>query len=293
MSTQERGKAEFADHVIAKQASKTDDNGLRRIKPIERFAREAGPVLNDPPQMLWVDPTDLHVDETYQRNLSRRSVWLIERVVTSWDWTHLKPPIVCRDESGRLEVIDGQHTAIAAASHPGIDKIPVMLVKAATVAKRARAFVGHNQDRIAVTPAQIHYSMVAAKDREAMQIDAVCRAAGVRVLKYPPSSRQFKVGDSMSIKGIQKIVKTFGSERATEVLRCMVQAERAPVRAEEAMAIARVFHGVPIPADRLVNLLLAIDYEVAEANARILASDRGIKRYEALTAIYSRLLTPK
>lgn len=41
------------------------------------------------------------------------------------------------------------------------------------------------------------------------------------------------------------------------------------------------------------DLLFAIDYEVAEANARILASDRGIKRYEALTAIYSRLLAPK
>lgn len=280
--------------VIARQSSRTDANGLRRVEPITRLSSLAGTVANRPPELLWVKPTELYVDESYQRTLSRRSVGLITRVLKSWDWTHVKPPIVCRDETGRLEVIDGQHTAIAAASHPEIDKIPVMLVQARSVADRARAFVGHNQDRIAVTPAQIHYSMVAARDPGAIAVDDVCRAAGVKVLKYPPSSNQFKPGDSMSIKGLQKLVQVFGAERATVVLRCMVQANRAPVRAEEAVAIARAFHDRPtIPTDRLVDLLLAIDYDVADANARILASDRGIKRGDALALIYGEMLLSK
>jgi hypothetical protein len=42
--------------------------------------------------------------------------------VANWDWRRFKPPVVARTATG-LEVIDGQHTAIAAASHPDVLQI--------------------------------------------------------------------------------------------------------------------------------------------------------------------------
>ena len=137
------------------------------------------------PTIEWVDPKTLLVDGEYQRHLSEASISLIRRIVAGWDWARFKPPVVARTEEG-LEVIDGQHTATAAATHPAIELIPVIVVEAAAVADRARAFVGHNRDRLNVTKMQMHFSAVAAGDEDAMTVTQVCDRAGVKILRGPP-----------------------------------------------------------------------------------------------------------
>lgn len=286
------GMGSSVDGAVAKQASKTDERGLRQIKPIPKIEALASRAKNSPPTLLWVDPTTLYVDESYQRNLSRRSIKLISQIVSSWDWTHVKPPIVCRDESGRLEVIDGQHTAIAAACHPGIDKLPVMIVEAVTVAARARAFVGHNRDRIVVTPAQIHHSMVAAGDIEALAVQSVCDEAGVKLLRYPPTNGEFKTGECLSVIGITKIVRAYGSEMAQACLTMLVNAGRAPVRAEEAEAVIRAIKA-GADFDRTADALKTIEYADALAEAQVIADDIGVPRREALAMLYIKKLAPE
>ncbi len=66
-----------------------------------------------------VKPSTLLVDERYQRGLSERSIKLIRKIVSEWDWRAFKPPVVV-DVGAGLEVIDGQHTAIGAATHGGM-----------------------------------------------------------------------------------------------------------------------------------------------------------------------------
>lgn len=61
----------------------------------------------------WVDPATLLVNATYQRDLSERSIQLIRKIIGGWDWTRFKPPVCSLGDRG-IEVIDGQHTAIAA-----------------------------------------------------------------------------------------------------------------------------------------------------------------------------------
>ena len=61
-----------------------------------------------------------------------------------FDWLHIKPPVCARGTNNKLCVIDGQHTAIVAASR-GVATIPVMIVEAPEIARRARAFVAHGQ----------------------------------------------------------------------------------------------------------------------------------------------------
>ncbi|TGD99318.1 hypothetical protein [Methylobacterium nonmethylotrophicum] len=118
------------------------------------------------PGVTWIKPTDLLVKAGCQRDLSEASLRPIRRIVERWDWRRFKRPIVAWTEDG-LAVIDSQHSAIAAATHPGIDLIPVVVVDAAAQVERAQAFVGHNRDRIAVTAIQMHVPTLAAGIRVA------------------------------------------------------------------------------------------------------------------------------
>lgn len=133
----------------------------RKVTPMQFVGVEPGEPTTLPPEFRWVDPASLLVDEVYQRDLSRGSVELIKKIVAGWDWARFKPPVVAETAEG-LEVIDGQHTAIAATTHGGLGQIPVMVVRAAEMADRARAFVGHNRDRLMLSQVNIHYANVAA-----------------------------------------------------------------------------------------------------------------------------------
>jgi hypothetical protein len=111
-----------------------------------------------------VDPSTLIVEVGYQRDLSGKSLRLIKNIVANWDWAKFKPPVCAYSPDG-LFVIDGQHTAIAAASHPGIKKIPVMVVHRPDIEDRAAAFVSQNMNRVAMSPLQIFHAQLVAGDK--------------------------------------------------------------------------------------------------------------------------------
>ncbi len=139
-----------------------------------------------------IAPGDLLVDESYHRGLSARSTKLIRSIVEGWDWLRFKPPVVAITERG-FEVIDCQHTAIAAACHPGISTIPILAVDGSDHARRARAFVSHAVDRLQATPAQVWHAAVAAGDEDAMTVRNVLDRAGVMLLPYPPTDGVYGV----------------------------------------------------------------------------------------------------
>lgn len=274
---------------MATMASKTDSQKLRRVQPIASISQLAGTAANEPPTLMWVKPTELHVDETYQRNLSRKSIALISRIVQSWNWTHFKPPIVVKDEASNMfYVLDGQHTAIAAATHPAIDKIPIMVVDAEQVESRARAFIGHNRDRIAVTPLQLHHSSIVAQDAEAIEINAVCEASGVKVLRTSPPQGKFLPGETVALGAVRSLIRSKGSERAKLILTCLVRAGRAPVRADEMKALSILMGNQAISPVAIVNLLKAEGYEDLIREARDIAVSSALPLTEALAAVYGR-----
>src|SRR4051812_38737643 len=103
-------------------------SGLRKITPLDLPHRDAAELVDRKPMLQWVKPTELYVDETYQRDLSRKSLSLIKKLAKEFDWSHFKPPIVV--QAGREQhIIDGQHTAIAAAT-VGVPTIPIFVVHA-------------------------------------------------------------------------------------------------------------------------------------------------------------------
>tara|TARA_R110002020_G_scaffold185004_2_gene382479 strand:+ start:592 stop:1251 length:660 start_codon:yes stop_codon:yes gene_type:complete len=209
---------------------------LRTIRPLRLPDVAAKAPDTTPPTMVLLRPESLVVDERYQRNLSERSLRLIRKIVTGWDWRAFKPPVVVM-VGDEMHVVDGQHTAIAAATHPMIEEIPVMVVAAAEMADRAIAFVKHNRDRITATPTQLHYALIEAGDEEAMTIAAVCEQVGVRVLKNPPANTSFAAGDTVAVATMHAIMNRHYRIGLRKVLEICANAKLAPVSQAAMLAV--------------------------------------------------------
>lgn len=209
---------------------------LRRITPIPAFSQYVKPKdLGPEPVLEWVAPTDLYVDDVYQRDLTVRSSQLLRRMVTGFQWRKSKPPIVVMSD-GLMHVIDGQHTALAAASI-GLPKIPVYIVGADALKDRAQSFVAHNRDRVHVSPFAVYKAMVAAGDEEAVLMAATLERAGVR-LKSLNQQSVLEPGDTSAITTIQNMMKQHGPMRSRVVLECLRKADRIPISGDEIKAAA-------------------------------------------------------
>lgn len=276
---------------MAREASKVDAKGIRRIEPLSGLVKVSGSPSNVPPTLLWIDPTDLYVDEGYQRGLARSSINLISRIVRNWNWTHFKPPIVVSDpDTKSFYILDGQHTAIAAATHDGVDKIPVMVVNAAHVPDRARAFISHNRDRVAVSTLQLHHSSVTANDPEAVAVDEICRSAGVTLIKQPPPQGRYAPGETMAVNTIKALMRRLGSEKTGIALACMVGARRAPLRADEMKAVAHLLYSdtgalTPQAVDAVVA---SVSYDEILSEAREIAIGSHLSMTTAMATAYAK-----
>jgi hypothetical protein len=209
---------------------------LRRIAPMP-FPGIVTPNLGRRPSLEWVKPTDLYVDGTYQRDLSKRSVALISKMIREFAWNRMKPPIVVKS-GGKLHVVDGQHTGIVAATLR-LPEIPVFIVAAEALDERARSFVGHNTDRITVAPLDIYRALLASGDPEASDVDAVLKRAKVR-LRQINQATAIAEGDTMAVGTVRNLVKRRGPMLARKVLETLVAAKRMPITASEITAVEQM-----------------------------------------------------
>lgn len=234
------GKGASVVKADLKDVNKKDADGLRQIRPFATGLTQWDKIRGSITEIRQVAPTDLYVDERYQRNLTRKSVDLIVKMCRSWDWRKFRPPAVTEDADGRLHVMDGQHTAIAAASHPSIKTIPVIVVDATTLAERAETFIGINRDRVAVTPSQIFYAELQANDTEAVAVKAMCDSADVVVLRQPPPRNEYGAGETLAIATLRKLWRVHGSEIGGRVLTILTESGLAPVPEWGILAVTRL-----------------------------------------------------
>lgn len=246
-----------------------------------------GVVTGLPPEYRLVDPSALYVDLDYQRGLSERSIKLIRKIVSEWDWSAFKPPIV-QEVDGQLEVIDGQHTAIAACTHGGISLIPVMVTIPNEVSGRATAFVRHNRDRIQVTPTQLHTAMVAAGDEDALTIDQVCARSGIRILKNPPPMNKYQPGDTVAITTLRALVNRRHAIGARKVLEVCAATQSAPVSADLIKAVDHLLHAdeykTEIDGARIALVVTAMGNALLGETERF-ATERKVQRWRAMASV--------
>lgn len=242
------------------------------------------------PEFIMADPRELLVDDDYQRNLSERSIKLIRKVIGGWDWKKFKPPVVARTEFG-LEVIDGQHTATAAATHPEIRQIPVMVVQAPEQLDRADAFLGHNRDRLAMTPMQMHAAAVVAGDEDALTVQQVCERAGLKVLKSSPGNSLYQPGDTLAVGALRTLVSRRGAMKARMVLEILGKARLAPVNVQhiksvECLMFDPEFAG-QAAADDITSAFIEMGF-LADQEAKVFSATHSVPIWRAMAVVIFR-----
>ena len=262
---------------------------LRPVVALHVASRDLAPIPTEPPMLEWMAPQDLLVEGRYQRDLSDASRRLIDRIVSGWDWRKFKPPIVAWTERG-FEIIDGQHTAIAAATHPLIDKIPVQIVEAARVEDRAAAFIGHNRDRIAVTPVQMHRANVAAGDPDALTVQQIADRAGATIVYSVWGQRKWKPGETIAVAAIKSLADRRGAMKARETLEVLVKAGVARIGANHLKAVDMLLTEpafAELDRDDLPATIGELE-DTVEREARLDAQTHQIPVWNAMGRIYFR-----
>jgi hypothetical protein len=263
---------------------------VRPIKPLNLGDLEPRALEQATPEFRLVDPALLLVDDGYQRTLSEKSVSLIRRIVAGWDWARFKPPVVAETDEG-LEVIDGQHTAIAAATHPAIALVPVIVVQALSQADRAKAFVGHNRDRLGITPMQIHFAALAAGDEDALTIAQVCERAGVKVLRSPPGGGVFRPRETLAVAAIGALCNRRGAMGARKVLEVLAKADCSPIAASGIKAVDVLMHDEEycgeVEPEAITTALIALGPQ-AEQEAKVFAAAHNVPVWKGLVVVLFR-----
>lgn len=272
--------------------------GLRSIRSLAKESLrgvEPADIGKRLPKFEWVDPRSLYVEETYQRAIGHTGIGLIRRIYSNFVWNSFKPPICVRlPENGNVLVcIDGQHTATACASHPAIAKIPVMVVDAEDAAKRAKAFVGHNKDRLSLTTIMIYAAELAAGDPLATAIGQACRESGANIPRKAISTSHDKhpVGTTISLGAIRAIAKHQGKDALARVLKLLVAVGRGPIKSIEITAAALVFAHHPKLDDNRLRQIIArktVEQWTAEGHVESVESGKAIAICVALA--WCRLL---
>lgn len=279
----------------ARPEPSADVEGVRAVAAL-KLPQKRDAVVGGPPESRFVAPTDLKIEAAYQRDLSGKSMKLIRKIVAGWDWTKFKPPVCAETDQG-LFVIDGQHTAIAAASHPDIKSIPVMVVAAARIERRAEAFVSHNRDRLTMTPAQILYGDAAAGRAEAMKVlEAVARAGG-SVPRLPVPKGYAKPGQITAVGELRRFHQACGDTIVERAIRIAVESKVAPITATVVSALRfvlteRRFENVGrLPDGQIAKALASI--KNIEATAQHHAAETGQSRFRACAVLIAEAANAK
>lgn len=245
------------------------------------------------PRLIEVACAQLHVDARYQRGLSEKGVRLIHRIVGDWDWKRYKPPIVCarEGEPDAFDVLDGQHTAIAAATHGGVGLLPVMLVEADSLTDKAKAFLGHNRDRIGMQATQLLHSGALAGDEDDQNVLKICERAGVTILKLPPANGRFKPGETLAVAVIRRLARQRTAQQARIVLEACARSGAAPVSADMIKAAHELMHGRDYAGEIMADDLAVALAKLRDQEARVveMAAAKKLPRWRAMTIVAYQL----
>lgn len=285
-------EAEFEAVVAPKTGSdlrsKEGGSDIRPVAPLALSGLQRAPVSTTVPGIVWRAPSELQVEGAYQRELTPRSLRLIRKIVSEFDWAKFKPPIAVSCGDG-LRVIDGQHTAIAAATHGGIEKIPVFVVDGETVAERAQAFVAHNRDRINVSALEIFHAEIAAREPLAFGILKIVYECGGDIPRTLPRRDKCEPGQLVCVGELKKIVREMGQQGLRRVVTVLVKSQQAPIHRTLVRGLALAlsherFSAVAAAADERIARAVAAVAE-PDASARSLSEQTGETITRAMASI--------
>jgi hypothetical protein len=240
------------------KAAESTSTALDTIRPLRMPDVTPAAMAGENAHLRWIPVSDLRINRAYQRDLTRKSVTLIRQMVATFDWARLKALSVLELGDGTYEVLDGQHTAIAAASHGGIPRLPCLVCAQRTVDAAAAAFVDLNTQRVNLSPMQIFFAQVAAGDELATDVSRGVRLGGGKIVPFQAVPGTWNEGDTMAIAAFRKLAKEGGVAYVRRVTAVGVKARLAPITRDFIVACRSIMwgqHAGTLSDERIVDLV--------------------------------------
>ena len=184
--------------------------------PIHQRKQAAG----KPPALEWLPISALCVDDEYQRPISKRGLGTIGKIADDFRWARFSPVIVTKVGVDSYAIIDGQHRATAALSQ-GYDKVPAYIVSV-DGKEAAQVFAAVNGVVTPMSAQSVFKAARAGGETWALEIDAACKAAGIKALIHPTPKIHLKTGDTIAVGRLRHINLRHGVKFLTAVLRCLM-----------------------------------------------------------------------
>lgn len=280
---------EAARKRIQSEQAEQAAEGLVRIEPIVGLDIVPNKITSTPPDPITVRPEECWVNRDYQRNLSRKSLKLIHDMVTNWDWAKFKPPVLTKDEEGRFLIIDGQHTAIGAATHPDIQKIPAMFIPLTHISEQAASFIGHNTARINVSALDLYHARIESGEDLVVTADKVMKDHGINVVRSVQGrGHVWQTNQTMASAIVLKILEKHGLPKFLAIVEFVAKCGFSPIKADHwrfAEALLTPTEKAYIPS-MMLEVVKAINDQDALNEASKIAASMQVSNAKALLIYY-------
>lgn len=227
-------------------------SGRRASRAKSTRPRSYPPVRGTPPSIEWVLIGDLKVDGDYQRSIdTHTSQRLIASIASHWDWRLCMPLAVSRREDGRY-VIDGQHRLAAAHLRSDVPHLPCCIATYEGPADEAAMFVAANRARRAINRLDDFHAALVAGDEDALDVDRVVRAAGLRVARKT-GSQSWAPGEVAFTSSVQSVMGRHGERVVCDALSAIAKAFDGEVLSNGAsvfLGLTRLMINPPAGLDR-------------------------------------------
>lgn len=277
------------------QVSLLTEDSLSKVMHLDFKGLEPASNLGPKPELTWLPKDWLFVNQVYQRTLaSNRSRRLVRQIVETFSWARFQPITVTMQADGQFAVIDGQHRAAAALLHPAVVEVPAWVVDTPELRAQAKVFVGVNSDRNAMTTMQLFRAQLAARDPDAVQVQEVCRRAGVTIAFHLVSvNKVLPPRHTMAVSTIRKLIGKHGERHVVTALKSMADAYHNvenQLRGQSIVAVTALFveYADRIDRDRLVAVLSEIDCEGLIDDARQVKKIVGGSTESGMTTVLIR-----
>lgn len=175
------------------------------------------------PMLQWVKVADLVVDDAYQRPIAGAGRTNVRRIAQEFRWSKFAPVILAPVPGGKFAVIDGQHRATAARLR-GIAEIPAQVI-IADQGEQAAAFKSINGQVTRMNKLALHHAAIAAADEAAIELQVICEAASVTIIRYPKPIEKMLAGETMALATLAWGLSNYGRETVITALQCVTETD--------------------------------------------------------------------
>jgi hypothetical protein len=245
-------------HFLSRDLAEIQEAAMN-APPEPKPQRPFPPAKGRPPSIENRHPSELEIDDSYQRSTDTKSSQaLIRKIAANWDWRMCQPLVVSKREDA-FYVIDGQHRLAAAKLRGDIQFLPCCISTYAGVADEATMFVQINRVRKAINQLDDFQAAAAGGDAEALAVRRVVEAAGFTVSRTT-GSHSWVPGAVAFVESIKRTMRKHGERMCLDALTLMAEAfpdEVLNAGASTFLALTKLSINREAPdRDRLLRALL-------------------------------------